>query len=97
MSATALGLIAGGLTTSAWIPQIVRIWRLRRAEEISFGYLSVFGLGISCWLAYGLVTSDLAITLANAVSLLLVLSLFALKIHIRRSGHDVADVEPSAR
>jgi MtN3 and saliva related transmembrane protein len=80
MNSTALGLIAGALTTGAWLPQIVRTWRLRRAEEISWSYLGVFGVGIGCWLTYGLIRSDLAIILANVVTLVLVALLGALKL-----------------
>jgi MtN3 and saliva related transmembrane protein len=83
MNATDLGLVAGALTTAAWLPQIVRICRLRRAEEISWSYLVIFGLGISCWLAYGLIRSDLAIIWANAVTLVLLISIVALKFFTR--------------
>jgi len=80
MSTTTLGLIAGGLTTAAWLPQIARIWHLRRAEELSWGYLVVFGVGVSGWLAYGFMEAALAIILANAVTILLLLSLIVLKL-----------------
>jgi MtN3 and saliva related transmembrane protein len=80
MDATTLGFVAGFLTTAAWLPQIVRVWRLRRADEISWGYLGAFGVGISCWLSYGFVTRALAIIVANAVTLVLLGSLAAVKL-----------------
>jgi MtN3 and saliva related transmembrane protein len=80
MSTTTLGLIAGGLTTAAWLPQIARIWRLRRAEELSWGYLVVFGVGACLWLTYGFMESALAIILANVVTIALLSSLIILKL-----------------
>jgi MtN3 and saliva related transmembrane protein len=79
MSATPLGFLAGTLTTAAWLPQLIRTWRLRRAEEISAGYLMAFGAGVTGWVVYGCLTGDIAIIVTNAVTLALLLSLVALK------------------
>jgi len=91
VSATPLGLVAGTLTTGAWLPQLVRTWRLGRAEEISWGYLAVFGSGVTCWLVYGLVLSSLAIIVANAATIVLVLGLVALKLRTRPVDRRLAD------
>lgn len=84
MSATALGLVAGALTTGAWLPQLFRTWRLRRAGEISWGYLGVFGTGVAGWLAYGIIVSSIAIVLTNAVTLALLVVLVVLKARVPR-------------
>lgn len=74
-----VGLFAGALTTGAWLPQILRTWRSRSAEDLSWGYLLAMLLGIGAWLAYGLFGHQLAIVVTNVVTLALVLSLAALK------------------
>jgi MtN3 and saliva related transmembrane protein len=79
VTATPLGFLAGALTTGAWLPQLIRTWRLRRAEEISAGYLMAFGAGVTGWVVYGCFTGDIAIIVTNAVTLTLLLSLAALK------------------
>jgi MtN3 and saliva related transmembrane protein len=66
---TVLGLIAGVLTTGCWLPQLVRSWRTRSTNDISWGYLAVLGSGVGLWLVYGLLGRDLAIILANGSGL----------------------------
>jgi MtN3 and saliva related transmembrane protein len=79
VGAAPLGFVAGTLTTAAWLPQLIRTWRIRRAEGISAGYLAVFGTGVVGWVVYGCLTGDAAIIVTNAVTLALLLSLVGLK------------------
>ncbi len=80
---TALGIIAGVLTTASFLPQVARSARLRSAHSFSWLWLVCFGAGVGAWLAYGLVLDDPAIIGANAVTLLAVLALIALRIRHR--------------
>jgi MtN3 and saliva related transmembrane protein len=83
MNDEAVGLIAGSLTTAAWLPQLYRTWRSRSAADISWGYISVFGLGVALWFTYGLLTNDLAVVVANGVTFVLVVGLIVLKFMTR--------------
>jgi MtN3 and saliva related transmembrane protein len=66
---TLLGLAAGFCTTIAFVPQVLKTWRSRSAADLSLGTFSVFVAGLALWLIYGLVRGDLAMTMANAVTL----------------------------
>ena len=77
---TALGIVAGILTTASFLPQVVRSARHRSAASFSWLWLVCFGAGVSAWLAYGLVLGDPAIIGANAVTLLAVAALIALRV-----------------
>ena len=79
-----LGLLAGVLTTAAWLPQLARTWRSRSAADLSWPYLLVFASGVSLWLLYGVLSRDVPVVAANAVTFLLVGLLLALK--TRRAG-----------
>lgn len=68
---TLLGLVAATLTTFAFLPQVVKTWRSKSAEDLSLGTFSMFCAGVVCWLAYGILIEDLPIILANAVTLVL--------------------------
>ena len=48
-----VGFIAGILTTVAFVPQIIIVWRTRSAEDISLGMYTLFTLGVVLWLVYG--------------------------------------------
>jgi MtN3 and saliva related transmembrane protein len=79
MSVAAVGLVAGALTTSAWLPQLHRTWRSRSAHDLSWGYLLTTCTGIALWLTYGVVTRDVAIIVANAITIVLLSGQVALK------------------
>jgi MtN3 and saliva related transmembrane protein len=48
-----LGLLAGSLTTAAFVPQVVKTWKSRSAKDLSLGMFSFFCLGVAMWLVYG--------------------------------------------
>ena len=79
MTLATLGLISGALTTGAWLPQLARTWRRGSAEDISWPYLLVLGTGVGGWLAYGVLSRDVAICAANGLTLALLGGLVALK------------------
>ncbi len=92
---TALGIVAGILTTASFLPQVIRSARHRNASGFSWLWLVCFGAGVAAWLAYGLVIGDPAIIGANAVTLLAVFALIALRIR-HRSEHAPSPA-PAAR
>jgi MtN3 and saliva related transmembrane protein len=81
---TAIGLAAAVLTTVSFLPQVLKVWRSRRADGISLGMYSIFCTGIVLWLAYGLLTDDLPIIAANVVTLALAGSVLVLAVRYRR-------------
>ena len=68
---TALGLLAAALTTFSFLPQVIKTWRSKSAEDISIGTFSMLCTGVACWLAYGLLIGDLPIILSNVVTFVL--------------------------
>jgi MtN3 and saliva related transmembrane protein len=78
-----LGFIAGALTTLSFVPQVHKAWRTRRCEDLSYGMLLTFGLGVVLWLAYGLLLRAAPIIVANAVTLTLIVVLLIMKSRYR--------------
>lgn len=62
-----LGFIAGALATSSTIPQLVRIFRLKSAYEISMAFTILLLAGLSLWLVYGLYLSLTPVIVWNAI------------------------------
>lgn len=77
---TALGLLAATLTTTAFVPQVVKTWRTRSTHDISLGMFSILVAGIIAWLIYGAIIRDIPLILANAVTLLLAGTILVFKI-----------------
>jgi len=66
---TAVGLLAGALTTLAFVPQVLKTWRTRSTADISLWMFSILVAGIAAWLLYGVIIRDAPLILANAVTL----------------------------
>lgn len=82
-SANLLGLVAGTLTTVAFVPQVVKTWRSRSAGDISLAMFALFGLGVFLWLLYGVRIGSLPIVLANGITLALAAVIVFFKLRYR--------------
>ena len=82
-SANTLGLIAGALTTVAFIPQVVKIWKSKHTLDISLGMFAIFSVGVLLWLLYGIQLRALPIILYNGVTLVLSLTILVFKLRYK--------------
>lgn len=73
-----VGLLAGALTSTSFLPQIIKGWRTKQLADVSPWMLVVMTVGLVLWLAYGLAIQDVALIAANVVGLVLTTSLLAL-------------------
>ena len=89
----ALGLAAGFLVSLGLVPQILRIWRLKDAREISLPFNLLSLAGTVLWLIYGLVQGLLSVVVWNGVNCVLYLILLSVKL---RYGMGRADSSESS-
>jgi MtN3 and saliva related transmembrane protein len=75
-----LGFAAASLTTLAFLPQVIKVWRSRSTKDISLPMLVTFIAGITLWLIYGLMVKAAPIYLANAITLILNLAILRFKL-----------------
>ncbi|MBT3553100.1 MAG: SemiSWEET transporter [Rhodospirillaceae bacterium] len=68
---TAIGFAAALLTTIAFLPQAVKIWRSRSSRDVSLSMAVILLIGVVLWLTYGLLRADPPIIAANVVTLFL--------------------------
>jgi MtN3 and saliva related transmembrane protein len=81
-----LGFAAAFCTTAAFIPQLVRVIRLRSARDISLPTFLLFSVGVFLWLLYGLYTGSRPVVASNALTLVLSVSILILKLRYDRSA-----------
>ncbi len=74
------GTLAGILTTSAFIPQVIKTWRSGSAEDISLIMFVLFSIGVLLWLIYGIALHALPIIAANGITLVLASSVLIMKL-----------------
>ncbi len=87
-----IGLIAGALTTLAYVPQVAKVWRSRSARDISLGMFLLMNAGIALWLIYGLLIGSPGLIAANLVTLGLTAAVLVAKLKFDRPDK-VAAVE----
>ena len=78
--ANLIGGVAGALTTIAFVPQVIKTWRTRRADDLSIGMLLLFTLGVALWGAYGLLVGAMPVIAANGVTLILAVAMVVMKL-----------------
>ena len=79
-----LGYIGGVLTTFCYVPQIIRVFRLKSAKEISLLFTVFLLIGIIIWLFYGILLSLAPVILWNAIGLVIVATLLYAKLKYGR-------------
>ena len=75
-----IGFTAGTLTTIAFVPQAIKIWKTKSAKDISLGMFVILCTGIILWIVYGILVKSLPLVAANATTLVFALSILVLKI-----------------
>lgn len=83
----AIGYLAAACTTFSFVPQAVRVWRTRSAEDISLAMYVILVSGVVTWIVYGALIRSAPLVAANVVSLLLAGSVLAGKLRfMERNG-----------
>src|SRR5258707_8612744 len=86
-AATIIGTAAATCTTIAFVPQIQRILKTG-GNDVSYAMLALYLMGVSVWLAYGLVIGALALTIANGLSIVFLSTCIVLKMMKGRAKID---------
>jgi MtN3 and saliva related transmembrane protein len=76
----ALGYIAALFATGSFVPQVIKTWRTRSAEDLSFLMLLTHVIGMLLWLAYGVMIGAAPVVVANTIAVLLDALLIGLKL-----------------
>ncbi len=80
---TFLGIVAGALTSTGFIPQLIKAWKTKSTSDVSLWMYLISSTGIFLWLVYGLIIESLPLILANSFTLVIAVSILLLKIKYR--------------
>lgn len=81
-----IGYVAATCTTLSFLPQLIRVLRLRSAREISLGMFLIFSVGTALWLTYGVLVHSKPVIAANAVTFVLAMSILIFKLRFDRDA-----------
>lgn len=66
-----IGIAAGILTATSLIPQLVKIIKEKKADDVSPMMLFILLAGLGLWATYGIMKTDWPIIITNSFSFLL--------------------------
>ena len=87
-----IGTAAAVCTTVAFLPQLIRVWQRKSADDISLTMFLLFSTGVGLWLIYGIRIGSMPIAAANAITLALAVAILVLKLYY--SGRGSAGAAP---
>lgn len=79
-----IGILAGIFTTTAAMPQILKAWKSKKVDDISWGMFGVLILGVFLWTVYGVIKMDYPIIITNGISTILNAIMLGLIIKYRK-------------
>lgn len=80
MNPEIIGGIAAILTTAAYIPQSIKVFREKNTKSLSLGMYIMITSGIALWLVYGIMVDSFSLIFANAITLVLAGGILIMKI-----------------
>ena len=78
-----LGYLAGFLTTISLVPQVIKIWKTKSADDFSLAMLLIWCTGIACWVTYGILVNAAPIIFWNISTLILAGTILSMKIKFK--------------
>ncbi|MDA8059261.1 MAG: SemiSWEET family sugar transporter [Leptospirillum sp.] len=76
-----IGIIAGILTTGAFLPQVAQILKTRNTRSISLAMYLLSSMGVAIWIFYGLKIRAPPIIIFNIINLVLMLLIIGAKLY----------------
>ena len=70
MDENILGLVAGGITSVAMLPQLIKVLKEKDVQDLSLLMILFLITGLSLWVWYGFIKDELPIILSNAFAVL---------------------------
>ena len=85
MNVDIFGYSAAILTTVAFLPQLIKTLKTKKADDVSLTTLIMFIIGVLSWIVYGYKISSIPILIANLITLILNLLILISKIYFSKT------------
>ena len=81
---TAVGIGASVLTATSLIPQLIKLLKEKKSNDVSTAMLTVLLAGLGLWIYYGALRGDAIIVISNGFAVLANLFTFFLTLYFKR-------------
>ena len=85
MKVDIFGYFAAFLTTAAFLPQLLKTLKTKKADDVSLTTLIMFIVGVLSWIVYGYKINSIPILIANLITLILNLLILISKLYFSKT------------
>jgi MtN3 and saliva related transmembrane protein len=84
-----IGIAAGVCTSVSLLPQLTKIIKEKKADDISYLMLFILLTGLAAWIWYGIIKKDYPIIVTNSFSCIIniLIIIFSIKYKHKQAGH----------
>ena len=86
MNSEVVGLIAGALSCTTFLPQVIKTWKSKSTKDVSLAMFLIASAGTALWLVYGIMINSISIIGTNIVVLFFSLTMLMLIFRNRGGG-----------
>ena len=80
-----IGILAGILILSGWVPQIIKGYKTKKLSDVSSYLMILIFAGAVLWLVYGLALDDVYIMGVNLAAMFLTMIVLSMKLKYERN------------
>ena len=81
-----IGILAGILILSGWVPQIAKGYRTKKLTDVSSYLMILIFVGATLWLIYGMALDDVYIMGVNLAAMFLTMVLLSMKLKYEKNA-----------
>jgi MtN3 and saliva related transmembrane protein len=70
MNSEVIGIIAGALSCTTFLPQVIKTWKSKSTKDVSLTMFLIASAGTTLWLVYGILIHSISIIGTNIVVLI---------------------------
>jgi len=86
-----IGIVAGILILSGWVPQIVSGYKTKRLNDVSAYLMILIFAGAALWLVYGIALDDVYIMGVNIAAMVLTMIVLAMKLKYEKATQTTSE------
>ena len=86
-----VGIAAGVLILSGWVPQIIKGYRTKKLDDVSPYLMVCIFAGAVLWLVYGIAIDDIYIIGVNVAAMFLTMTVLIMKLKYERVSESIRE------
>jgi MtN3 and saliva related transmembrane protein len=81
-----VGIIAGALSCTTFLPQVIKTWKSKSTKDVSLTMFLIASVGTALWLIYGILINSISIIGTNII--VLIFSVTMLYLILKNRGNE---------